>query len=175
MVQLLGYRISQLTKPFSFPDHTRGRSGRDWKKRPSHGYLLAIGAELFGDFIIRIVEEHLDIRLAVSRGSSGKPALRDPERELVANFASACDFVLGQCPNEYGFLGSAWRSHVSCYLTLIDDGLICEHMEQAFEIAAAIGMYLRHEDGDHLFGGIDRESCIEKTTPVIFSRRTQFR
>jgi hypothetical protein len=41
------------------------------EKTAKAGELFAIGAELFGDFIIRIVEEHLDIRLAVSRGSPG--------------------------------------------------------------------------------------------------------
>ena len=71
MVQLQGYRISQLTKPFSFPDFTPGRAARDWKKRPQRVQLFAIGPELSGDFIIRIVEKHLDIRLAVSRGSPG--------------------------------------------------------------------------------------------------------
>ena len=58
---------------------------------------------------------------------------------------------------------------------LVDDSLIREHVEQALEIPAAIGMYLRHEDRDHLLGGIDGECGIEETTPVVFARRTEVR
>ena len=58
-------------------------------------------------------------------------------------------------------LGSEWS---------VDDGLICKHMKHGLEIAAAVRMYLRHEDGDHLFGGIDREGRVEETAPVVFSR-----
>src|SRR5579863_1306375 len=59
-------------------------AGGDWKKRP-RARLFAIAAKLCRDLVIRVVHEHLDIRLTVSRGGPGEPALRDPKRELVAD------------------------------------------------------------------------------------------
>ena len=55
--------------------------------------LFAAGLELRGNFIVRVVDEHLDIGLAVSRGSPVDSAFGDPERKLVTNLASAGDFV----------------------------------------------------------------------------------
>ena len=98
MVQLLGYGISQLTKPFSCPDHIPGI----WDVIGKNGQgaaLFATGLELRGDFVIRVVDEHLDIGLAVSRGSAVDSAFGDPEGKLVANITSAGDFVLVYCPD----------------------------------------------------------------------------
>jgi hypothetical protein len=104
MVQLLGYGISQLTKPFSFSDDTPGDPGRIGKNGQVAS-LFAAGLELRGDFVIRVVHEHLDIGLAVSRGSAVDSAFGDPERKLVANITSAGDFVLVYRPDNYWLFG----------------------------------------------------------------------
>jgi hypothetical protein len=67
--------------------------------------LFAAGLELRGNFVIRVVDEHLDIGLAVSRGSPVDSAFGDPERKLVANLTSAGDFVLVYSPDNYRFFG----------------------------------------------------------------------
>jgi hypothetical protein len=67
--------------------------------------LLASGLELRGDFIIGVAQEHLDIRLAVSRRRPGYSAFGDPEGKFIANLASAGDFVLVYCPDKYRLFG----------------------------------------------------------------------
>ena len=67
--------------------------------------LFAIALELRRDFVIRVVHEHLDVRLAVSCGGAVDSAFGDPECQLVANLTSAGDFVLVYGPDKYRLFG----------------------------------------------------------------------
>lgn len=101
MDQHLEFGTNQLRQTLSCSDDKPSRRRQDWKKRPRERLF----AKLCGDLVIRVVHEHLDIRLAVSRGGSSYAAFRDPKRQLVADLTSAGDFVLGDLPDKYRFFG----------------------------------------------------------------------
>jgi hypothetical protein len=83
-----------LGQNLSCPDHTPAEFGAIGKNGQPR-VLLTTGQQAGGDFVVGIVDEHLNVLLAVCRRFAVDPALRHPQGEFVANFTSAGDFVLG--------------------------------------------------------------------------------
>src|SRR5262249_8261958 len=91
------------------PARVIGKNGRA-------GRLFPWGEQFGRDLIIRVVQEHLDILLAIGGSGAGKSAFGDPLGESVANLAAIRDFVSCYGPYEYRLLSSTGGAH--CFMLL---------------------------------------------------------